>query len=78
MAKTAYKSSRTLISLLQASTNQIILQGFTLENQNHIPLAPSLETDQDYLPEKFKCKITISFSVESLNAKSLFIKPENI
>ena len=42
--KTVNKYSRTFISLLQLTTNQITPLAFTLENQNHSSLAPTLET----------------------------------
>ena len=41
--KTVHKYSRTFISLLQRTTNQITPLASTLKKQNHLPLAPTTE-----------------------------------
>ena len=42
--KSSLKNSRIPILLLQPTTNQITPLAFALENHNHSPLAPTLET----------------------------------
>ena len=44
VAKTLYKYSRTLISLLQPTTNQIISLAFMIKKQNDLPLVSMIET----------------------------------
>ena len=61
--KTVHKYSRRLISRLQLTTNQINPLAFTLENQNHLPLAPMLET---------LCRITSELEQLELLEKSSY------